>query len=282
MGNDQAADSASSGRESAGLGEPTPFGRYYAALHETDRLTRTAVGRLEFERTRELLEPELPAPPAEVLDVGEGTGIYAAWLAASGYDVHLVDPVEAHVAAAARQPGVTATVGDARKLQRRSASADVVLLLGPLYHLSKRADRVAALTEAMWVVKPGGLVAAAAIARHASLLDFAGRGLLTPQRLASITTTLATGVHDPALGFTDAWFHRVEDLEPELHDAGLVDATVYGIEGPAYLVLKTAEAVGDVTPPLFDSCLNLARAVQTDPAMLATGSHLLAIARRPG
>jgi hypothetical protein len=47
--------------------------------------------RLELLRTRELLQRQLPSPPAVVLDVGGGTGVRAAWLAGRGYRVHLVD-----------------------------------------------------------------------------------------------------------------------------------------------------------------------------------------------
>ncbi|MDP9363603.1 MAG: class I SAM-dependent methyltransferase [Chloroflexota bacterium] len=49
-------------------------------------------------RTRELLRRYLPPAPADVLDVGGGAGVYAAWLAAAGYHVHLIDPVPLHVA----------------------------------------------------------------------------------------------------------------------------------------------------------------------------------------
>jgi hypothetical protein len=41
--------------------------------------------RLELLRTRELLQRQLPSPPAVVLDVGGGTGVRAAWLAGRGY-----------------------------------------------------------------------------------------------------------------------------------------------------------------------------------------------------
>lgn len=56
---------------------------------EVDRLDRSAVGRLELARTKELLERVLPPAPAEVLDVGGGgPGVYAAWLASLGYRAH--------------------------------------------------------------------------------------------------------------------------------------------------------------------------------------------------
>ena len=67
--------------------------------------------------------------------------------------------------------GVSATVGDARSLDAADDSFDVVLLLGPLYHLVEASDRAAALREAARVARPGALVAAAAIGRYAGLLD---------------------------------------------------------------------------------------------------------------
>ena len=56
--------------------------------------------------------------------------------------MRLVDPVAEQVALAARLPGVVAVVGDARHVPAPAASADAVLLLGPLYHLPRPADRL--------------------------------------------------------------------------------------------------------------------------------------------
>jgi SAM-dependent methyltransferase len=261
-------------------GHPAELTEYYAALGETDRLSRTSIGRLEYLRTRELLDRVLP-DTGTVLDVGGGTGVHAAWIASQHRPVHVIDPIPAHVSAAAAHPWVTAAAGDARRLSWPDSSAAAVLLLGPLYHLADRPDRVQALREAVRVVRPGGVVAAAAIARHASLFDFAARGLLTAERLTRIQGTLRSGRHDPTLGFTDAWFHCIDDLGPELVEAGLGEVTVAGIEGPAYLILKAAEAAGEVSDELFASALTLARVTETDPDVLAVGSHLLATGRRP-
>jgi 2-polyprenyl-3-methyl-5-hydroxy-6-metoxy-1,4-benzoquinol methylase len=64
--------------------------RYYERFAEESRLTAGPF-RLEFERTREILDRLLPKPPATILDVGGAAGTYSAWLAERGYDVHLVD-----------------------------------------------------------------------------------------------------------------------------------------------------------------------------------------------
>ena len=74
---------------------------YYEKGLESERLPRAAAGRLEYLRTREMLSRHLPPPPATVLDVGGGAGVYALPLAREGYSVHLVDPVPLHVEQAA-------------------------------------------------------------------------------------------------------------------------------------------------------------------------------------
>src|SRR5665647_549568 len=122
---------------------------YQTRYLEDDRLRVSPHGRLEFLRTQELLRRHLPKPPARVLDVGGATGVHASWLAEAGYAVHVVDLVPEHVQqAAALGDGVTAAVGDARALDEPDAAADVVLLLGPLYHLIDGDDRLTALREA--------------------------------------------------------------------------------------------------------------------------------------
>jgi SAM-dependent methyltransferase len=134
------------------VAEPDVRRFYEVAYSEADRLTRSPQGQAEFLRTQELLRRLLPAPPAIVLDVGGGPGTHARWLAVDGYAVHLIDLVPGH-ARAARDTAdgdalLSASVGDARRLPARSGVADAVLMLGPLYHLTERADRVRALREA--------------------------------------------------------------------------------------------------------------------------------------
>lgn len=112
--------------------EPTIVSYYADAYEEADRLHATATGRLELQRTRELLTARLPRPAA-VLDVGGGPGVHARWLIEEGHSVHLVDPVPRHLEQAAAYAGCTTELGDARHLTAAADTYDAVLLLGPLY-----------------------------------------------------------------------------------------------------------------------------------------------------
>ena len=158
--------------------DPLILSFYRDRYVEDERLTSTPHGRIEFVRTQQLLRRRMPTAPALIADVGGGTGVHARWLAADGHDVQVIDPVPEHVKAAAGLPGVTAQVGDARFLTLADRSVDVTLLLGPLYHLTDRRDRMDALAEAVRITRPDGLVVVAAISRYAALLELAALGAL--------------------------------------------------------------------------------------------------------
>lgn len=161
--------------------DPEVRAYYVDGFREDERLRLRAHGVLERVRTQELLTRFLPLPPATVLDIGGGTGVHAQWLAERGYSVHLIDPIEEHVAVAARLSNVCSAVGDARYLSQADDSQDAVLMLGPLYHLPEREDRLQALREARRVARPGAPVIAAGISRHATLMDIGSDGA-SPRR----------------------------------------------------------------------------------------------------
>lgn len=263
-------------------GIPEEVIAHYGLGAERARLA-SGPGRVERARTEEVLARWLPPPPARVLDVGGGPGTYVPWLAGRGYEVHLVDPVPLHVEQAREAGAVTARLGDARRLDDPDAGFDVALLLGPLYHITERAARVAALAEARRVVREGGVVAAAAISRFASLLDGLFRGALDDPAFASIVEhDLVDGQHrNPTPRpewFTTAFFHHPEELKAEVAAAGLALEELVGLEGPAWLLPdlegRWAEA------GRRERILGAARAVEREPSLLGLSAHLLAVARR--
>src|SRR5206468_4812789 len=133
-----------------------------------------------------------------VLDVGGGVGFYADWLAHEGHVVRLIDPVPEHVeearGAAGPEERFAVELGDARSLPAEDGSVDVVLLLGPLYHLVERGDRVQALREARRVVREGGLVFAAAISRYAPALDGVCKGWIAKaESVSAVAETTGSG-----------------------------------------------------------------------------------------
>jgi len=203
--------------------------------------------------------------------------------------VHLVDAAPRLVgearrrSAAVERPLASCEVGDARALDLADQCADILLLLGPLYHLTDASDRVRALDEARRVLRPGGVLFAAAISRYASALDGMARDLFADPRFTAIVERdLSSGQHrnptDRVDYFTTAYFHRPEDLRAEVESAGFAIEGVCGLEGPGWFLPDLAERWAD--PRRRDDLLRLARELQAAPSVLGISAHLLTVARK--
>jgi SAM-dependent methyltransferase len=258
---------------------------YYARGREAARLGE-GHGVIELARTREILERWLPDPPASVLDVGGGPGAYAVWLARRGYRVALVDAVPLHVAQArdaASSAGlrIDARVGDARRLEEADGSVDAVLLLGPLYHLTERTERLRALREARRVLRPAGLVVAATVPRFISLLAGFFEGCLAdPAFRAIVEQDLRDGQHRNPTDqdyFTTTFFHHPDELRAEVTEAGFAVEAILGVEGPGWALPDLAVRWAD--PARRAEILAVARAVESEPSLLGLHAHILAVGR---
>jgi SAM-dependent methyltransferase len=267
-----------------------PFGalhEHYARGGERDRLADRGRGVLEFERTKEILLRRLPAPPALVADIGGGPGRYALWLAGRGHRVEHRDLVPLHVdqlrADAGDDGPISTAVGDARELDLGDGTVDAVLLLGPIYHLPRRRDRVRALAEARRVVRPGGPVFVAAISRWAPRLDGELRGRLyetMPQIREETPRVERTGWLPPLFpGSFTGYCHRPRQLRAELGAAGLEVVDLVSVEGMAFALSDLDERMDD--PLAREVVLDAARALERVPELLGIGPHLLATALRP-
>lgn len=262
---------------------------YYEGIDEAGRLVRGA-GPLEFARMQELIGRFLPAAPGVVLDVGGGPGRYACWLAGLGYEVHLIDPVEKHIEQAREasraqpeHPVASVSLGDARSLDQADGSADAVLLMGPLYHLTDRSDRLAALREAHRVLEPGGVVIAKAINRFASLLDGLTEGYIDdPDFVAILRRDLVDGQHrglaDDFGYFTTGYFHRPEELEAEVREAGFEPLRTCAVQGPGAAATNLDGRMSD--PAKRAQLLDLIRSVEEERTLVGISAHFVVVATK--
>ncbi|HTT18623.1 MAG TPA: methyltransferase domain-containing protein [Candidatus Sulfotelmatobacter sp.] len=262
---------------------------FYAEADEASRL-RSGWFQLEHARTRELIQRYLPPAPATVIDAGGASGVYACWLASLGYQVHLIDPVPKHVEQAREasrnqpdHPLASAEVGDARRLPFDDAAGDAVLLLGPLYHLVEKDDRIACLREAHRVLRPGALAFGAGISHFASMLDSLTHGFFDDSNFAPILDRdLEDGQHRNPTGnplyFTDAYFHRPGVLSREFLSAGFQVLEVLPIEGPGWLARDFDRLWND--PIQREHLLNAVRKMEREPSILGASSHIMAIGHK--
>lgn len=258
---------------------------YYERGEEVTRLDEP-IGQLEFLRTQEIVLRHLPPGTARIADLGGGPGRYSAWLAGLGHRLHHRDVVPLHIEQArAVFAGldVDSEVGDATEVDLADESVDVVLLLGPLYHLVDRADRLRALREARRIVRPGGIVFVAAISRWAARLHavLTERLYLEEDGIVDRLPELErSGVMPPLFpGSFTGFSHRPEQLRTEIDDARLDLVELLGVEGPPGLLVDLGERLSDPIDRAI--VLDTSRAVESVPELIGIGPHLLAVTRRP-
>ena len=250
----------------------------------------TGQGKIDRDRSRELLTRFLPSPPARILDIGGGPGGHACWLARRGYEVHLIDIVPLHVELAgqaslqqAEFQLASAEVGDACSLSWDDGSIDAALLFGPLYHLTDRRDRLRALSETHRVVRPGGIVLAVGISRFASTMDGLRSGFLKDPIFAEIVTgDLRDGHHRNPTGnpnyFMDTYFHHPDELKSEVSEVGFSVRGVYGVEGPSWLAPDLD--VWWSNEVHRNELLRIARALESEPTLSGISAHLIVVGEK--
>jgi ubiquinone/menaquinone biosynthesis C-methylase UbiE len=200
--------------------------------------------------------------------------------------VHLIDAGPRLVAEARRRSEASphrlcrCQVGAARQLPFHDGVADGVLPLGPLYHLTDTAERLRALREVYRVLRPGGVLCAAAISRCASALDGAARELLADPAFAAIVPQdLEQGQHRNATDngdyFTTAYFHRPEELQAAVVSAGFHCPAVLGLEGPGGILSDFDERWADLRKR--EDMLCVARTLEGGASVVGLSAHLLAV-----
>lgn len=269
---------------------PEILDHYTRVAHEGSRLD-TVRGQLEFERSKELIRRFVPRRRSVIYDIGGGPGTYASWLARLGHEVHLVDPVPLHVRQARsnaaghpRAAPAEILLGDARARALPERSADVVLLMGPLYHLPDAAGRRKALREARRVLVPGGRLLAVGVSRFTSMLDGSWNGYLSDPEFARIVRRdLRTGEHRnpnnvPAY-WTTSYFALPDQLEDEIRRAGFSVQGTFAVEGFVWWVPDLPRKWRDVA--FRGHLLRWLRKTELEPALLGMGPHFLCVATKP-
>jgi SAM-dependent methyltransferase len=133
-------------------------------MGEETRYRKSRTGSLEFLMTQRLLEPYI-TPESDVVEFGCATGYYAGLWHSKCRSYQGVDLVQEHVDFfnAKGLANAMAQQGDATNFpELANGSFDLVLCLGPMYHLPPE-ERALAMREMARICKPGGALAFAYI-----------------------------------------------------------------------------------------------------------------------
>ena len=136
---------------------------YYNSYDEDGRLLKQ-IGQVEYRTTMKYIHECIDGIAApRILEVGAGTGRYSVTLAKAGYDVTAVELITHNLELLKAKLDVSETItavqGNALDLSfLPDASFDLSMVLGPMYHLYTRAEKLRALSEAVRVTRPGGCI----------------------------------------------------------------------------------------------------------------------------
>jgi ubiquinone/menaquinone biosynthesis C-methylase UbiE len=263
---------------------------YYNTGVEKDRLY-TDIFQLEKERTEEIIQRFLPESKIKILDVGGGTGHYSFWLKEQAHEVHLVDPVRfnideaRNIARERKNVPESIILAEARDLPFEDNTFDLILLMGPLYHLTRKEERNEALKESLRVLKKGGRMLAVGISRYASLFDGFFRNLIKdPDFFQIVESDISTGQHrnftNKLAYFTTAYFHFPEELNMEIREAGFLTKEMIAIESFGWLIPDFVKkwAMEDYQPLLLESI----RRVEKNMDLMSLSAHFMVEAIKPG
>ncbi len=150
---------------------------YYSSYDEERRLL-SRHGQVEYLTTMKYIKECLEGiPDPDILEVGAGTGRYSIALAKQGLQVTAVELVEHNLEKLRSKLDGTEPIhaiqGNALDLSVfADSSFDVTMLLGPMYHLFTREDKLKALGEAVRVTRPGGYILVAYCMNEATVIQY--------------------------------------------------------------------------------------------------------------
>ena len=252
---------------------------FYSNYDEEGRLL-SKHGSVEYLTTMRYIEMYLK-PGMRVLEIGAATGRYSHALARMGYRVDAVELVQHNIDLfkANTKPGedITITQGNAKDLHfLRDNSYDLVLLLGPMYHLFTVEEQKQALSEALRVTKPGGILMAAYCGNDATMVQYCfGRGMLKEKRYQELVNPVTfKASSDPAELFE---LYRKEDIDAlmegfrtqRLHYVGTDMATNY-----------MRACIDEMDEALFDLYLKYHFVICERSDMVGVSHHILDIHRK--
>ena len=227
---------------------------YYKHFDEKNRLQNDNSGKLEFLMTMGILEKNLPqvnagggaADGVSILDLGGGAGAYSFPLAKKGYKVTLADLSEALLAQAKKQKEenkvqnlISCDQVNATDLScYKDNFFDVVLLFGPLYHLTEKAEREKCVGEIRRVLKTGGKVFASFIPHLSGSIALVQRFCWSPDQvdINTLEECFDTGKFKNLSdkGFQEGYYPTSEEIEKLFLENGFDKLLVRSIRGFGY------------------------------------------------
>lgn len=249
---------------------------YDVEYDEWERLERH---KIEFDMTKRFLDEYIKGQNLAIFDIGGGPGRYAMYLAEKGHKVTLLDLSNKNIEVAKRKslekgiPLEGYIHGNALELEGVGRQFDVILLMGPLYHLIEESDRRKAVEEALKLLKPNGLIIASFISSYAPIQDILAN-LYPIESVQGLLGYLQKGENKDGTGFTTAYFIDPTEARGFMASFGLRELVFAGIEN---ILGSKEKEINAMNESKYRKWIELGYHLSTDEQLIGTSQHLLYI-----
>jgi ubiquinone/menaquinone biosynthesis C-methylase UbiE len=261
--------------------------RYYEKSNEESRLNTDNVRKIEFEITTRTLD-NLIKPSDEILELGAATGVYSFYYAKKGNSVVATDITPKHIDTINKKLvddfnsslQLSAQLVNATDLSKfESNSFNVVLCLGPMYHLTTEEGREKCIKEALRVLKDDGLLAIAYINKHYILntVMLNDKKYLHREFIDKIFDTGVIKEGEKDCFWTDAYFTTPDEIQNlvEKFDVKVIDHL--GTDGLNRLL---NESINNLNDHELDNWLYYVEKSCRDKNILGISNHGLIVCRK--
>ncbi len=250
---------------------------YYNKFNEDKRLQRRH-GMVEYLVTMKYLKQYL-FEGAVIADIGAGTGRYAVPLSQEGYDVTAVEPVQHNLGVLkAKGSTVKAMKGNALRLKKlQDNTFDLVLFLGPMYHLFTHEEKLQALLEAKRICKPGGHIFVGYVMNDYALVTygFKERHILETKEKGRISEEYQISSEEQDLYD----YVRVEEINRLREEAGLERKLLFSPDGPANYMRPFLNQLSEEE---FQEFVSYQMAVAERQDLIGAAAHTVDILKKEG
>lgn len=246
----------------------------YNLFNEDARLNHSKSARVEFLNTIRYINQYLK-PGTRIMDIGAGAGEYSIHFAKEGYTVDALELSDANVEAFKKkitpEMPLTLTQGTALDLSAFEDNYyDVVLLMGPLYHLHNKEDSAKAISEAKRVCKEDGVI----------LFAFINHDMVFMSELGYNHHYFKTGDYNPEtmrLHDFPFVFYTVEESRQLLEANQVTIEKAIAQDGISELHASIIDEFDDYE---YAQYLKYVEMTCEKPSMLGMSNHLLYIGRK--
>ncbi len=256
----------------------------YENYKEENRLTTNNARKIEFITTTHIMDELLPAN-SKILDCASGTGVYAFYLADKGHEVTATDITPRHIEVINntlkyKSYKMNTAVLDATDMSMfEDESFDVVLNMGPFYHLLTEEQRSRCMSESLRVLKKGGLIFTAYIPRF-YVFQYVAMSDSKYLDLRLAKQIIETGVlkHDDEKCFwTDTYYATKQEMEQMYLENGIEIIDHFAQDGATPHFASKVDAWNEEQ---FNIWCNYHYSVCREESVLGASNHVIIVGRK--